>query len=467
MAQIQKNVALPHPKLFVKSQYLYILNKGNKFVVWHSLFGNPTILNKHSLEYLDLFSNPIDINGVIGLYKDKDMAYQLFETFRKYKFINKTGFDERNFLEKKIINRIQKGLTGSFIDYLELRVSEACNFNCSYCILQNAERIHNSSYKKTMEFDIAKKAVDVYVNILKKKSKKKAEITFGGAEPALNWSLIQETINYISTTYGNQLKFIFYINTNFSLLTGEKIAFIKLHKIRLSPSIDGQNSLANDSTRKTKTGDGTFETIMDVVRNLRKAGVEVPACSTTTNATNFKYINRGFIDWAKKESFREVNVNIDVMNFDDIDPDFVVNRLIGLVRYGSKSKIGVSGFWRRPAENISNSLLNHRVGFCGAVRGDNLVVDPLGDIYSCGYSNKIIGSIHAFDTYFDVDGGYHTFLKQKVPIAQKYCQGCEIEGYCGGGCLATQEFNEKNNDKIKQMCKIYRSMTRKLMIDLI
>ena len=153
------------------------------------------------------------------------------------------------------------------------------------------------------------------------------------------------------------------------------------------------------------------------------------------------------------------------MNFDNLTPDFVANRLIELVRYGNKVGVGVAGFWRRPAENISYSLENHRTGFCGAVRGDNLVVDPIGSIYSCGYSNQTIGSIGSMNTFLEEDGYYHNFLKQNFPLARKYCQGCEIEGYCGGGCLITQEFNETDNDKIKQMCEIYRLMTRNLLFD--
>jgi len=458
---------VPLNVMFLKSQYLHSVSKRNQLIFWHSLFGNPTIVNKDAYEFLSQFSNPMNINDILKLYKVTDGVSQLFETFRKSKFINPIGYNEREFLKGIIQRRIEKGLNGSFIDYLELRVSEACNFNCSYCILQNAERIHKKDYKRFMDFHTAKKAVNIYFKLLKNNSKKKAEITFGGAEPTLNWSLIQKTIEYINSTYGSQLKCVFYINTNFSLLNAKRIAFIKLHKIKVSPSIDGHNALANDYTRKTKTVKGTFEVIMGTIRNLKKAGVKVPACSTTTNETNFKFINHRFIDWAKREGFREVNINIDVMNMADLNSDFVANRLIDLVRYASKLKVGLSGFWRRPAENISYSLINHRTGFCGATRGDNLAVDPLGDIYSCGYSNKIIGSIPTFDSFFDNNGKYHNFLKEMSPIALKYCQGCEIEGYCGGGCLATREFNERNNNKIKQMCDIYKMMTRKLMSDLI
>jgi uncharacterized protein len=467
MSTVNKSLSAKESKLFVASPYLHNVRKNDNFIVWHSLFGNPTIVNKGAFDYLSLFLTPTKLEDTLGSYKYKIMALELFDKFKKLKFVNPIGFDDRAFLEKKIDNRITKGLNGSFIDYLEIRVSESCNFNCSYCILQNATRIRDKAYKKIMDFATAKKSIDIYVDLLIKHSKKKAEITFGGAEPTINWDLIQKTIEYAKENYGDQIKFIFYINTNFSLLTDEKIAFIKLHKIRLSPSIDGQNSLSNDSTRVTKSGEGTFDTIMSVVRSLRRAGVDVPACSTTTNAENFQDINRGFIDWAKKEGFREVNINIDVMNFADIDSSYVADRLIDVVRYGSESNVGVSGFWKRPIEDISYSLLNHRTSFCGAVRGDNLVVDPLGDIYSCGYSNNIIGSIYTFDTYFEKSGVYHNFLKQYSPISQKHCHGCEIEGYCGGGCLITQEFNEENDKKIDQMCEIYKLMTRKLMMDLI
>jgi len=463
----QRGGTLADPKLLVRSPYLHTLQKGDQFLVWHSLFGNPTILNEDAHAYLARFSEPTARATVQNLYEGVAIADQPLSTFRRLRFINPLGFDERAFLQERIQRRSDQGLDGSFIDYLELRASEACNFACSYCIAQNATRVHNRRYKKLMDLETAKKAVDLYAQLLLRTGKKRAEMTFGGGEPTLNWPLIQQTIDYIDRTYSSQLPFLFYLNSNLSLLDRERIAFIKAHRVRISPSIDGPNAVANDRTRKTSRGEGTFETIMASLQGLRRAGVRLRSCSVTTNQTNFAFVERRFIDWAQRQGFRSVNVNIDVMNDDDLEPAWVASRLMEVVRYARELQIGVSGFWRRPAENLGSSLLRHRTGFCGAVRGDNLVVDPAGDIYSCGYSNQVIGSAHSFASFFDVGGRYHRFLQRVAPLSQEYCRGCEIEGYCGGGCLATQEFNEKDNRKVRQMCELYRLMTRELLLDLV
>jgi len=48
----------------------------------------------------------------------------------------------------------------------------------------------------------------------------------------------------------------------------------------------------------------------------------------------------------------------------------------------------------------------------------------------------------------------------------KMCQGCMIEGQCGGGCHITQEFaGAVKTDKVKRMCEFYREMTRGLLME--
>jgi len=455
-------------RLFVVSPYLHwIINKKGKCIIWHSLAGNPIVVSKSVLDFLLIFSTPKTLEDALARYTNQSRILELFYSLKKIRFINFIEFDERLSLERIIERRNLRGLDGSFIDYLELRVSETCNFNCSYCILKNAERINRTGYKKFMDFETAKKAIDIYISLLKRNGKKKAEITFGGAEPTLNWSLIEKCVEYMESTYGDIIKLVFYINTNFSLFFGDRFDFIKKHKIKISPSIDGYDAQSNDSTRKTKSKHGTFNDIMEVVHRFNEIGVKIPDCSTTTNEDNFKFVNYKLIDWAKKEHFEKIHINIDVMNATKLDPVDVANRLIRLVHYAKRKKMFMSGFWRRPAENISYSLINNRTGFCGATRGDNLAVDPLGDIYSCGYSDRIIGSVHNFISFFEKDGPYHSFLREISPIATEFCHGCEIEGYCGGGCLATREFNKKNNnpEKVKQMCVLYKTMTRNLLKD--
>ena len=151
------NISSKNSKFFVKSLFLHSIRKRNQYLIWHSLFGNPIIVNKDAYKYLEIFSTPQKIETISKLYKDKKSAFQLLGTYLKIRFINPIGFDDRVFLEKIINRRIKKGLNGSFIDYLELRVSEICNYNCSYCILQNAGRIKDKKYKKYMEFNTAKR----------------------------------------------------------------------------------------------------------------------------------------------------------------------------------------------------------------------------------------------------------------------------------------------------------------------
>jgi uncharacterized protein len=455
--------------ILIITSYLQHIKKDGQILIWHSLFNNPLVIEDSVYKLLNFFRHPVSVDRALNCLPDQDEqeTLNIIKLLLKNRFLNRWDFDERSFFEKCIQKNHKESINGSFIDYLELRVSEACNFSCSYCILKNAERLKDPSYKKIMSFETAKKSIDFYVQLLKKHSRKKAEITFGGAEPTMNWLVIKKSIEYIEETYSKDLKFVFYLNTNFSLLDLAKIDLIKKYKIKVSPSIDGKDSLANDRTRKLKNGQGTFDNIMNVIKELRKSGIKIDGCSTTTNESNFHLVDQSFVDWAKENRFMAINLNIDVMNTTNFQIDSVVDHMIKLIRYARENRMEISGFWRRAAENISHSLENYRVGFCGALRGDNLCVDPEGDIYSCGYSNQKIGTINDFGNFFKEHGFYQDFLIKNSIINISSCKGCLIEGSCTGGCLITREFSNGKNDlrKIQQMCEFYRRMTKKLLYE--
>jgi len=47
------------------------------------------------------------------------------------------------------------------------------------------------------------------------------------------------------------------------------------------------------------------------------------------------------------------------------------------------------------------------------------------------------------------------------------CKGCILEGSCGGGCIITREFAEKQKNteaKINQMCDFYKIMTKEILL---
>lgn len=182
---------------YVKSPFMQVVRDGDSAVIWHSLFGYPKIVSVKTLCFLDSFLRPAKIYSQFnGKLTDQDNE-AIKELIRCY-FLVPEDFNDREFLKKQMQKRETKIINGSLIDYLELIVSEACNFRCTYCIhfnnIKTSKRITNS--KKFMQFEIAKKAVDQYLKILHKHGKRIAEINFGGGEPLLAWLVIKQILKY-------------------------------------------------------------------------------------------------------------------------------------------------------------------------------------------------------------------------------------------------------------------------------
>ena len=121
--------------------------------------------------------------------------------------------------------------------YLTLNITNECNLRCKYCYIKKQPEY--------MSFDIAKKSIDfIYKNLsaLRQKHNEilndyKGFIYFFGGEPLLNYTLIQEIVDYVENTYPNSFNFA--IVTNGLLLTNNICQFLKDHDFQVKISYDG------------------------------------------------------------------------------------------------------------------------------------------------------------------------------------------------------------------------------------
>lgn len=449
---------------YMKSPFMQVVRDGDSAVIWHSLFGYPKVVPAESLEFLDLFSEPATIRSQLGDEVPEEEREAIKELLRCY-FLVPEDFDDRAFLEEKMREREVGIVSGSLIDYLELIMSEACNFRCTYCIhfnnLETSDRINNP--KKFMQFNTAKETVDQYLKILHGHGKRVAEINFGGGEPLLAWPVIKQVLEYCRTVYGSEFEFRFSINTNASLITPEVAAILKEHRVEIASSLDGLRE-GNDRVRLTKSGNGTFSQIMRGFEALAQAGYPLDGVAVTVTEKNFYELDELIIDWAVARGMKNVRIDIDVVDMVEIPVEDVVVKLMRIRRYAAARGVDIPGFWSRPAENLNESTLESRVAFCGAVRGNSMCVGPSGNIYGCGYSTTQLGSLSEIQSFHAPGTAYHRFVRDHLTGMMEMCKDCMIEGQCGGGCNITQEFARATKTaKIERMCDFYRRMTQEIL----
>lgn len=446
------------------SSFMQIVRDGDLMVIWHSLFGNPKIVSVMTINFIEQFRQPTAFNAVIGddaTQEDIDSISDLVESY----FLIPEGFDEREFLGAHMRNREPAIANGSLVDYLELIMSEECNFRCTYCIhfenLETSDRINNS--QKFMRFETAREVVDRYLANLRAHQKMVADINFGGGEPLLAWDVVERVLYYCVDTYGGEFQFNFSINTNASLITPKIAEILKVYHVQIASSLDGIQP-ANDLVRLNKGGGGTFKAIMRGFENLAKAGYPMSGIAVTVAEKNFHMLNESIIDWAVARNMKDVRIDLDVIGMVDVPIEDIVEKLMKIRRYAKKRGIDVPGFWSRAAENLNESTIETRVAFCGAVRGNSICVSPTGKIYSCGYSNAEMGNIASFETFFDPEQPYPHFVAGHLTGTMQMCKGCMIEGQCAGGCNITQEFARATKTaKISRMCDFYRRMTEEIL----
>lgn len=446
-------------KLIKKSSYLQIIKDGEMFVAWHSLFGFPKIINEEAIKLLNFFSEPKNIKD------NQSKKVKDIKALRDCFFLVPADFDEREFLNKKILSYQNAISTGKNIEYLSLIISELCNFSCKYCI---STSMINASYRrhnkiKAMDFETARQIIDIFLSIMETNGRNDPYINFGGGEPLLNWGTIKQVLGYCKKEYGEKFHFTFRLNTNASLITSVIAKTLKKHKVQIALSLDGLKE-ANDKVRISKSSDSSFDRIILAMDILSKTNFGIEGFSTTITADNFDLIDDKLVYFAEKKGLSGIRIDLDVIHMLSIPIENAVKKLITLKRLAKSKNINITGFWERPVENLNSSILEKHMAFCGGIAGRSVCINPNGEAFICGYSANRIANVIKNEMVNSQK--YVDIINSRLVGQIKRCNGCMIEGQCIGGCYITEEYDilQKNN-AIAYNCELYRRMTIELLKD--
>lgn len=154
------------------------------------------------------------------------------------------------------------------VESLILQVTQNCNMRCSYCSFTYGDNVRSRSHtKRSMDFELAIKAIDFYYGHTK--DAKKINISFYGGEPLLEYELIKQLIIYSLAKFeGKDISFN--ITTNAILLTPERLRFLDSHYTTLMISLDGPREIHDKSRKLAGTGEGSFDVIIHQLKSLKK-----------------------------------------------------------------------------------------------------------------------------------------------------------------------------------------------------
>ena len=316
---------------------------------------------------------------------------------------------------------------------LEIMLGLKCNFNCFYCSQRTVrDKLYSSSPKD----------VEPFINLLKATEIKTKRIQLWGGEPLVYWKVIKKLVPALKELYPDvQISF----PTNGSLLTRDKIDFIKQYDMQFWISHDGCNNEGREA-------DGHLDILQDPVvldaiqyaKQVLSNGAISFKSTFTHNNTDVRKIIKFFKNTLGKDTFvstgnvvfchdasNELSVKSSILTENDkqILSDSIFDTLDATPK--------VDGTLHNQYESLRYSFLERRSATkvtceCGGpIDKGSLVIDMLGNIQICHTFPVITGTQRniAKDLCNYQKLGYtHAFNRETS------CKDCLVLHSCKGGC---------------------------------
>jgi len=353
------------------------------------------------------------------------------------------------------------------IRFLDLVVSEGCNYGCAHCI--HSRDVETSPFRMLntyMSIETAKAAIDEFVRLQQDIGTSDLAIHIGSAEPLINWRTTRFIVEYVAEICGFSTKRVT-INTNLSLLSEEQARFLIDNGVIISTSLDGVKE-DNDAIRVLKNGAGTFDVILGKIHMLRCLGYLMDSVSlTVTDQTIRTFNSQGYIELLKRLGMTGVSIDFDLVGSAEISAPEVSSFLLSFYDLCTENDIECFGTWTKPFENLFTDRSDPHTppmpGFCKAVEGGNISISPQGRLFMCGYTSSLLGELGGMMK--DYPRALLDLLARRTAVVSKHCKGCELIAVCGGQCHTTHEVASfEHSRKVDVMCDIYRTVTRELAV---
>lgn len=341
---------------------------------------------------------------------------------------------------------------------INLVLTQECNLGCKYCYMKNIKE-----YMTKEIFDI------FYLNIeymLKEFNQKDYSIVLFGGEPTLNWELVE----YISSVIQKDKKCNGkHIITNGTLLTTEKIDFLKRNNISYSISFDG---LCNKEIRPFKNGKSSLDYYIQNKDILFENGRLNPKVMISPDSVKLLIDNYKFFrDVMKLTSPDFTIVRDNIWSDEDVNYfDKELTKLTNIYIEDLKNnKMRLMGFYYLAfADIIVGSKYDKRSFGCFAgVNG--IGVMPNGNIYPCarfGSEKKdLLYEININNkSFYKYDNRIINDKKLYNPKVFEKCKKCELYKYCNAGCTFEQILDNNEAVPIENICKLFKIIYRESLI---
>lgn len=367
-------------------------------------------------------------NNISGDIFTGDAAENLSE------IIHEEPFNE----EDLILWKKQKAkLVGEKVELqnLCLVLSQDCNMRCIYCY-ENGGSFNKT--RKIMDCSTIKKIVDWWISKIPQEISL-VRVEFYGGEPLLNISGFMYAIEYINEKMKQLNKKVrYFVITNGTLINGEILEVLKINKVTVTLSIDGDRESQNVNRRLLGNQD-SYDIVIQNLHRLLDSNVRVLARITMTQGNVKRLFNSVVSLWeagidevdcipvltnSEKLRIREDDL-IELRKTCEMIQKKMVDNLI------TKKEKFFGNYLR-----IIGSLYDNWDKFypmCGYYSYKKIYCTPDEELYNCekliGFNSECLGTVDEIECIQ---------LKERITshTYSKKCAECVMRRVCGGYCYA-------------------------------
>ena len=347
---------------------------------------------------------------------------------------------------------------------VELLITERCNMDCIYCQADVNQK------KRDMSTSVAKATINKAFEL----SHSKIIFEFSGGEPLLNFNLFSKLISFIEKKADdNDKSVIICLATNGTLLTPSIAKFLKAHKIKLSLSIDGPETIHKFS-RPLVGGKSSWQLLQKAIKIIENHGLPY-GVMLTISKTNYKHPDE-ILHFLTKLNPQSVKIN-PVVNVGraltksetNIKSEQYLEFMKHLFLEMARNKNIVREF--NLSEIVNRFISKFRDYRCMRSKCNAgityFVVDPGGNIYPCaqmtGYTHAKLGNILYLEKKLDTLQYTSQFvekLKERIFSKVMPCCNCEWRMFCQGGCIVERLIEPEVDPNFihSPTCSFYRGM---------
>ena len=448
-------------KLELSNHLVEVESNSKEKYAYNSIVGGLRKLTEEEKEIIQLIKDDEII--------DEEKYSNVIKKMKENNFL-KNVEDEYKLIEPILENYKEDVTNGDSITKLLLYVTGKCMLRCTYCYINDAENMEVTKTglncgQANMTWEVAKKSIDAFYEIVTIHNQKKVHIRFHGGEPFLNFDVIKKSIEYINEKF-KDIEVVFHTNTNALAITDEIIEFwtksskCGKHSTDIEISIDGTKEY-HDLLRKYPNGKGSHDKAIEVIKKFIEKGYPTNQINiaTTLNKYNYKHLKE-LIDEAKSIGLKSVEINTLIFEseYDFLDKlDDRINCLLEARIYGAKNGIQVTGKWFKLLERLYKPVLN----YCGRM-GQQFAVDLDGNVFLCTGYFRNFGKIEDWEKI--IKDKEYINLALRIVGQLEECRDCPIECVCAGGCPASAENSYGSfYSKESKECEFRKKMVEELI----